>query len=118
MCKTVSYSETVNFDKLPQKLSNQFKLFSGPNKHNSAVTCLQFNSKFVITSSDDGTVKLWDVKTGKNLINLKLSFNMGLGPTFGAELWGQPLRAKTFCANLCAEFFGISCMIFVYSFFF
>ena len=68
MCKTVSYSETVNFDKLPQKLSNQFKLFSGPNKHNSAVTCLQFNSKFVITSSDDGTVKLWDVKTGKNLI--------------------------------------------------
>ena len=37
---------------------------SGPNKHQSAVTCLQFNSKFVVTSSDDGTVKLWDVKTG------------------------------------------------------
>ena len=36
----------------------------GPNKHQSAVTCLQFNSKFVVTSSDDGTVKLWDVKTG------------------------------------------------------
>ncbi|CAB4062374.1 FBXW7 [Lepeophtheirus salmonis] len=31
---------------------------SGHNKHQSAVTCLQFNSKFVITSSDDGTVKL------------------------------------------------------------
>lgn len=30
------------------------------------MTCLQFNSKFVITSSDDGTVKLWDVKNGKN----------------------------------------------------
>ena len=40
--------------------------FLGPNKHQSAVTCLQFNSKFVITSSDDGTVKLWDVKNGKN----------------------------------------------------
>lgn len=39
----------------------------GPNKHQSAVTCLQFNSRFVITSSDDGTVKLWDVKTGKFL---------------------------------------------------
>ena len=39
-------------------------LVSGPNKHQSAVTCLQFNNKFVVTSSDDGTVKLWDVKTG------------------------------------------------------
>ena len=38
--------------------------FLGPNKHQSAVTCLQFDSKFVVTSSDDGTVKLWDVKTG------------------------------------------------------
>ncbi|XP_050524715.1 F-box/WD repeat-containing protein 7 [Daktulosphaira vitifoliae] len=43
---------------------------SGPNKHNSAVTCLQFNSRFVITSSDDGTVKLWDVKTGEFIRNL------------------------------------------------
>ena len=39
-------------------------LVPGPNKHQSAVTCLQFNNKFVVTSSDDGTVKLWDVKTG------------------------------------------------------
>ena len=39
---------------------------SGPNKHQSAVTCLQFNTKFVVTSSDDGTVKLWDVKTGRD----------------------------------------------------
>ena len=37
----------------------------GPNKHQSAVTCLHFNKKFVITSSDDGTVKLWDVKSGE-----------------------------------------------------
>lgn len=45
-----------------------FNLFmTGPNKHNSAVTCLQFNTRFVITSSDDGTVKLWDVKTGNIL---------------------------------------------------
>ena len=43
----------------------QLFYFLGPNKHQSAVTCLQFNSKFVITSSDDGTVKLWDVKNGK-----------------------------------------------------
>ncbi|GAB6033258.1 hypothetical protein CHUAL_012859 [Chamberlinius hualienensis] len=43
---------------------------SGANKHNSAVTCLQFNSKFVITSSDDGTVKLWDLKTGEFIRNL------------------------------------------------
>lgn len=47
--------------------------FTGPNKHQSAVTCLQFNSRFVVTSSDDGTVKLWDVRTGdfiRNLITL------------------------------------------------
>ena len=43
---------------------------SGPNKHQSAVTCLQFNKKFVITSSDDGTVKIWDLKTGEFLRNL------------------------------------------------
>ena len=36
----------------------------GPSKHQSAVTCLLFNSKYVMTSSDDGTVKLWDIKTG------------------------------------------------------
>uniref|UniRef100_A0A8C0GRX2 F-box/WD repeat-containing protein 7 n=1 Tax=Chelonoidis abingdonii TaxID=106734 RepID=A0A8C0GRX2_CHEAB len=39
----------------------------GPSKHQSAVTCLQFSSKFVVTSSDDGTVKLWDLKTGDPL---------------------------------------------------
>lgn len=43
---------------------------TGPNKHQSAVTCLQFNSRFVVTSSDDGTVKLWDVKTGDFIRNL------------------------------------------------
>ena len=49
-------------------LSGQcLQTLSGPNKHQSAVTCLQFNNKFVITSSDDGTVKLWDVKTGELL---------------------------------------------------
>lgn len=43
-------------------------LFAGPHKHQSAVTCLQFNEKFVITSSDDGTVKLWDVNTGRKIV--------------------------------------------------
>uniref|UniRef100_A0A7N6AE00 F-box domain-containing protein n=1 Tax=Anabas testudineus TaxID=64144 RepID=A0A7N6AE00_ANATE len=37
---------------------------SGPNKHQSAVTCLQFCRGLVLSSSDDGTVKLWDLKTG------------------------------------------------------
>lgn len=45
-------------------------LLPGSNKHQSAVTCLQFNSRFVVTSSDDGTVKLWDVKTGEFIRNL------------------------------------------------
>uniref|UniRef100_A0A671M5L9 F-box and WD repeat domain containing 7 n=1 Tax=Sinocyclocheilus anshuiensis TaxID=1608454 RepID=A0A671M5L9_9TELE len=45
-------------------------LLSGPHKHQSAVTCLQFNKNFVITSSDDGTVKLWDLRTGEFIRNL------------------------------------------------
>ena len=42
----------------------------GTNKHQSAVTCLQFNRRFVVTSSDDGTVKIWDLRTGEFLRNL------------------------------------------------
>lgn len=42
----------------------------GPNKHQSAVTSLQFTDNFVVTSSDDGTVKLWDLKTGDFIRNL------------------------------------------------
>jgi F-box/WD-40 domain protein 7 len=45
-------------------------IFSGTNKHQSAVTCLQFNKKFVITSSDDGSVKIWDLRAGEFLRNL------------------------------------------------
>lgn len=50
--------------------SNQVYFFLGRFKHLSAVTCLQFNNRFVITSSDDGTVKLWDVRTGEFIRNL------------------------------------------------
>ncbi len=42
----------------------------GPHKHLSAVTSLQFTDNFVVTSSDDGTVKLWDLKTGEFIRNL------------------------------------------------
>jgi len=40
-------------------------LFPGQFKHQSAVTCLQFNRTSVVTSSDDGTVKLWDLRSGE-----------------------------------------------------
>ncbi|NXA26515.1 FBXW7 protein, partial [Ibidorhyncha struthersii] len=50
--------------------TNRYPLLPGPSKHQSAVTCLQFSSKFVVTSSDDGTVKLWDLKTGEFVRNL------------------------------------------------
>lgn len=43
-------------------------ILAGTNKHLSAVTCLQLINKFVITSSDDGTVKLWDIRTGIYLL--------------------------------------------------
>lgn len=51
-------------------ISHSLVVFAGPHKHQSAVTCLQFNKNFVITSSDDGTVKLWDLKTGEFIRNL------------------------------------------------
>ena len=62
------FCELVN---LPRPfLHGLLPFVSGPNKHQSAVTCLQFSKKFVITSSDDGTVKIWDLKTGEFLRNL------------------------------------------------
>ena len=39
-------------------------------KFQSAVTSLQYNGKFIITSSDDGTVKLWSSETGKQIRDL------------------------------------------------
>ncbi|VDM49399.1 unnamed protein product [Toxocara canis] len=48
---------------------------SGPNRHASAVTSLQFlDNGLVATSSDDGSVKLWDVKQGtfvRDLVRLR-----------------------------------------------
>merc|ERR1712112_332566 len=43
-------------------LSGQcLQTLSGPNKHQSAVTCLQFNTKFVITSSVHNQLWPWKV---------------------------------------------------------
>jgi F-box/WD-40 domain protein 7 len=34
------------------------------------VTSLQYNGRFIITSSDDGTVKLWSAETGRQIRDL------------------------------------------------
>lgn len=52
---------------------------TGPDKHISAVTCVQTTNRFVITSSDDGTVKLWDLHTGEFIRNLVVLNSMGSG---------------------------------------
>ena len=53
--------------------------FVGVFKHNSAVTSLQFNRKFVVTSSDDGTVKLWSLRSGCFLRNIVELASGGIG---------------------------------------
>jgi len=59
------------------------------------VTCLQFNSKFVITSSDDGTVKLWDVRTGEFVRDLVALDSGGSG----GVVWRiRANRTKLVCA--------------------
>ena len=61
------------------------------------MTCLQFNSKFVITSSDDGTVKLWDVKTGELVKGRYKKVHLTLMCSVvvcGPSLW--PLATKHF----------------------
>lgn len=77
---------------------------SGPNKHQSAVTCLQFCRGLVLSSSDDGTVKLWDLKTGawlRDVValqsrgsgqNLCFSFNYGRP---GWDVWVSQLASTT-----------------------
>ncbi|CAH0402234.1 unnamed protein product [Chilo suppressalis] len=68
---------------------------SGPNKHESAVTCLQSSNRFVITSSDDGTVKLWDLRTGEFIRNL---VKLGSGGTGGVVWRIRASATKLICA--------------------
>ena len=68
----------------------------GSNKHQSAVTSLQFTDDFIITSSDDGTVKLWDLNTGefiRDLVALDTG-GSGKGPYY------QEVRTYTVYQNL------------------
>lgn len=45
----------------------------GPNGHTSAITSLQFlDNGVVVTSGDDGAVKLWDVMKGGFLLKYLL----------------------------------------------
>ncbi len=80
----------------------------GPNKHFSAVTSLQFTDKFVVTSSDDGTVKLWDLKTGEFIRNLVRLDSGGNG-----EIEATPLN----CASVtppplsCCRWSGVACQV-------
>jgi WD40 repeat protein len=54
--------------------------FLGRNKHASAVTWVQVVLNYVVSSGDDGTVKLWDLETGdfiRNLVTLESNGNGG-----------------------------------------
>jgi WD40 repeat protein len=58
----------------------KFFFFLGRNKHASAVTWVQVVLNYVVSSGDDGTVKLWDLETGdfiRNLVTLESTGNGG-----------------------------------------
>ena len=59
------------------------------------MTCLQFNNKFCITSSDDGTVKLWELSTGEFIRNL---VSLGSGGSGGVVWRIKANNNKLVCA--------------------
>jgi F-box/WD-40 domain protein 7 len=72
------YNSSCNWQVWDITTGHCLHTLKGSNKHQSAVTSLQFTDNFVVTSSDDGSVKLWDLKTGefvRNLVNLDSSGN-------------------------------------------
>lgn len=68
---------------------------AGPKKHTDAITGIGVNGKLVVTSSWDGTVKLWDVQTGE--------FIRDLLETGGKVMKMRMKEAKIVCYALSNE---------------
>ena len=52
-------------------------------RHSSALTCIQLTRRYIVSASDDGTVKLWCARTGafiRDLLRLESAEN-------GAVVW-------------------------------
>ena len=78
--------------------------------HRSAVTNLSFDDKFIVSCSDDGTVKLWDLASGRFLRNL-LDLNTpaaGAGDDPGAD----PNKYILYCPWLgCPATARVACLL-------
>jgi F-box/WD-40 domain protein 7 len=93
------YNSSCNWQVWDITTGHCLHTLKGSNKHQSAVTSLQFTDNFVVTSSDDGSVKLWDLKTGefvRNLVNLDSSGNGGIcdSSSYPIDLGGVVWRVK------------------------
>ncbi|KAL3313974.1 F-box/WD repeat-containing protein 7, partial [Cichlidogyrus casuarinus] len=57
-------------------------ILSGHHKHDSVITCVQELPKFIVSCSDDGTVKLWDRISGKFIRDIHRLDSAGSGGVF------------------------------------
>ncbi|MFH6942752.1 CHAT domain-containing protein [Flavobacterium sp. FlaQc-50] len=63
-------------------VSDPFYIF----KHREEVTSLQIDNNIIISSSDDGSVRCWDSKTGKEIYRIQHKYQLWRTPVYDLKL--------------------------------